>query len=217
MYLNTCASIIKGLFQNNGGWKRVQAELSVYYWSQIVGKEISENSETMFYRNGYLYVKTDNPALAQQIALMQNDILKRYQSKLGYNALKGIRVKIGSLSSKCNEPNKELDHNFQLTDQEKNIIEESQANIKDSELADKFTKAMHKAFQRKHQLNQEGWHKCGCCGVAIEARFKYCPCCERKLEEESLEYIEYLKKKNKDSNSMNLMKDVEHLFLEDYI
>jgi hypothetical protein len=194
MSTSSFTSIVENVLRRTGSWKRMKAELSVYYWPRVVGMEISQNVLAERYFNGYLYVKTESATLAHQLTMMNTDIIKRYQSILGPNILKGVRIKVGSIPR--NVRKKETDCQVKLRDDEVKMITESCQSIADPELAKSFQKLMEHSFLTKHQKEAEGGGRCLSCDVSIDSFYRYCPVCEVKLKNEILSYIGYLKKNN---------------------
>lgn len=216
MFVKSCASIIKELFQHNGGWKRLQGELAIYYWPVIVGEEIASITEATFYRDGYLFIKTENPALAQQLSLMQTDILKKYYQKFGKNVIRGVKVKVGSVNTKKVLKTQPFLKEVELTEEEQNQISQCSENIKDPDLAQKFEELMRKAYYINHIKKENGGTRCRSCDIVIEPKFDYCPCCERHLKNETEDYLKYLKKTNKGSTQEieKAVKEWNHLMID---
>ncbi|HPT86333.1 MAG TPA: DciA family protein [Bacillota bacterium] len=198
MKVSSCAGIIEQYFRKSGGWKRLQGELSIYYWPRIVGSEIASKTEAVFFRNGYLYVQTDNPSLAHQLSLLCPDILKKYQTVLGRDVLKGIKVKIGTINTKsASQDNGDHAVDLCLDEREQQKINECLENIKDPELAQVFGQTMRRVLAYQQRLLKEGGHRCQSCQAVIEPSFVYCPICERKINEETQALLGYIKKNQK--------------------
>lgn len=215
MRVKSFAVIIEELFHRNGGWKRLQGELAIYYWPQIAGREISAKTEASFYRDGYLFIKTENPALAQQLSLMQTDILRKINRKIGKGVIKGLKVKIGSIkTTPFNQEQTEMDVQLDETDMKK--ISDCSSLIKDPDLATKFQQMMDRSYRKNQKQLANGGGKCRACNIVIDSEYDYCPCCERRLKEETDAYLQYLKKNNK-TTALDFQKaaqDMNHLFFE---
>ena len=173
-------NIIEGIFRQNGGWSRLKGELSVYYWPRIAGPEIAGKVEAIRYYNGFLYLQTENPALAHQVSLFSSDIIKRFQKVLGKGVIKGIKIKIGPVKleqRRSSLPKKE----YPLTEGEQTLIHECAANIKDPDLAEHFLKLIQAFYQNQKQVLAEGGHRCSNCQTVIAGEYLYCPSCQIKL------------------------------------
>ncbi len=180
MSSSSFTNIIERIFRQNGGWSRLKGELSVYYWSRVAGPEIAGKVEAVRYYNGFLYLQTENPALAHQVSLFTTDIVKRYQRVLGKGIIKGIKVKIGpvSLQKKGALSPKE---DYQLSEGEKKIIKECSNTLNDPDLAEQFSKLIQAFYLNQKQVLAEGGHRCSNCQTVIIGEYLYCPCCQLKL------------------------------------
>jgi hypothetical protein len=188
----TFLAIIESFFQRNGGLTRLKGELAVYYWPRVAGREIAGKTVATRFKDGFLYLQTDNSALAQQLSLLNLDIIKKYRKILGGNIVKGIKIKIGTINISLNRGNSS-DLEVELAPNQKQMIEKCGQSIPEPDLALKFTALMQKHYLNKRKLERDGGKKCRSCGIFIEARFDYCPCCERLVKEESEDFLEYLK------------------------
>jgi hypothetical protein len=185
--------IIEKFFYRNGGWKRLKGELSVYYWPQVAGNEIAKKVEAIRYRDGFLYIQTEIPALAQQILLMIPNLMDKYQKYLGKGVLKGIKIKIGSIKQSPTKIESAIEQILVLDNPEISVIDSCKMQIEDPELADQFSKLMQKAYLIHKKKKISGGKACLSCGVIIDSEFNYCPCCEMKVNEEIKAYITYQK------------------------
>lgn len=195
MSSSSFSSIIEKFFSRNGGWQRLKGEMAVYYWPRVAGKEMAKKVQAVRFRSGFLLLLTENPALAHQLLMMKADILHKYQQLLGLGIIKDIKVKVGSLQQSP-ESGEHHDLCFELNKEEAAAIEQCEREISDSVLAEKFASFMQRSFLKKKEIKANGGGNCYSCGVAVEAGFTYCPCCERKVHEEVAAYIQYKIKRN---------------------
>jgi len=173
-------NIIEKLFRQNGGWSRLKGELSVYYWPRVAGSEIAGKVEAIRYRNGFLYLQTENPALAHQVSLFSMDIVKRFHKLLGKNIVKGIKIKIGPISL----PKKQKivrKNDYPLTEAEKGLIKDCSSTLNDPDLAGNFSKLIQAFYQNQNQILADGGHRCPNCQAVISEEYLYCPCCQIKI------------------------------------
>lgn len=173
-------NIIERIFRQNGGWSRLKGELSVYYWPRVAGPEIAGKVKALRYYNGFLYLQTENPALAHQVSLFSLDIVKRFQRVLGKGVVKGIKIKIGpvAMAQKENSVPK-IDH--PITAEEQKLINECTDKLKDPDLAEHFSKLIQAFYQNQKQVLAEGGHRCSNCQTVISGEYLYCPSCQIKL------------------------------------
>ena len=195
-------SIIEKYFHRNGGWSRLKGELSVYYWPKVAGEEIAKKVEAVRFRDGYLYLQTEVPALAQQILLMVPNFLEKYPKYIGKGVLKGIKIKVGTTHHSSSGKIPSL-RDFSLEKSEVSEIETCKKGIEDPELAVRFEKLMQKSFLVQKKQMAVGGKACLSCGVIIDAQFDYCPCCEQKVNQEIKDYLSYQKSHHPEQNQQD--------------
>jgi hypothetical protein len=186
-------AVIEGFFQRQGGWPRLKGGLAVYYWPRVAGSEITAKVAAIRFYDGFLYLQTDNAALAHQISLLNLDIVKKYRKILGPNIVKGVKIKIGPVqlhdgNNSKNEPE------VILNSKETAMIEKCRQMIPEPDLAVKFAELMAKHYIVKRQIEATGGKRCRACNIIIESYFEYCPCCERQTKEEKEAYHKFIKK-----------------------
>ena len=165
-------NIIEKIFRQNGGWSRLKGELSVYYWPRVVGPEIAGRVEAIRYYNGILYLQTENPALAHQVSLFALDIIKRFQRVLGRGVVKGIKIKIGPVAIEPTEdplPKKE----YPLSEGEQKLIRECAEQLKDFDLAARFSNLIQAFYRNQKQVLAKGGHRCTNCQTVISREYLY--------------------------------------------
>lgn len=192
MQNDSCVAIIKSFFQKKGMWKRLKGEMAVYYWPQVVGKEIALRTSAK-YLNGNLFITVVNSVFSHEIFLRKTEILEKYQKLLGKGILRDVIIKVDAVSLKPVEENSDFKLP-ELDESEKNEIVNHTKNIADEALAKKFQQIMETNLQRQKKLLQSGGKCCCSCGVIIEKNFELCPICEIKLTEELNEYYAFVKK-----------------------
>ncbi|MGE5605607.1 MAG: DciA family protein [Bacteroidota bacterium] len=173
-------NIIERIFRQNGGWFRLKGELSVYYWPRVAGPEIAGKVKAIRYYNGFLYLQTENPALAHQVSLFSLEIVKRFQKVLGKGVIKGIKIKIGPVALEQREhalPKKD----YPLTEREEKLIHDCADKLEDPDLAEHFSKLIQAFYQNQKQVLAEGGHRCSSCQTVISGEYLYCPSCQIKL------------------------------------
>jgi len=193
MASNSFKAIIEGYFQRNGGWLRLKGDLAVYYWPRVAGSEIASKVTAFRVSDGFLYLRTDNAALAHQISLLNFDIIKKYKKLLGANLIKGVKIKIGPIDPKLNKKRKN-EVEIKLNFEEEQMIEKCGHQISEPDLAVKFTMLMKKHYVLKRKMEADGGQRCRVCNIVIEPDLAYCPCCERQIKEENAAYMKFMKK-----------------------
>lgn len=180
MSSSSFTNIIERIFRQNGGWSRLKGELSVYYWPRVAGPEIADKVEAVRFGNGFLYLQTENPALAHQVYLFTADIVKRYQKILGKGIIKGIKVKIGPVSfGKKEKTASKID--YQLSEGEIKLIKDCSYQLTDPDLADRFSKLIQAFYINQKRVLADGGHRCSNCQTVISGEYLNCPSCQIKL------------------------------------
>jgi hypothetical protein len=185
-------TVIESFFKRQGVWSRLKGEMAVYFWPRVAGPEISTKVTAIRFYNGFLYLQTDNAALAHQISLLNLDIMKKYSKVLGPNIVKGVKIKIGPVEE--NQSVKKKEPEIVLKSEEEAYIEKCGKMIEEPDLAVKFAAFMQKHYVLQRKMETTGGRKCRSCDIMIESEFEYCPCCERQIKEENEAYQQYIKK-----------------------
>ncbi|HHT04883.1 MAG TPA: DUF721 domain-containing protein [Hydrogenispora sp.] len=84
------------------GWSQkahVQTGLAYYYWPQVIGESLKDKIEVSHVRNGVLWVKTPDPALAHNLTFFKKEIITKYRRFLGENTIRSVRITIGALNA----------------------------------------------------------------------------------------------------------------------
>lgn len=186
-------TVIENFFKRQGGWSRLKGEMAVYFWPRVAGPEITTKVIAIRFYDGFLYLQTENAALAHQISLLNLDIVKKYRKILGPNIIKGVKIKIGPVQNNIDRTYKEPE--VSLNPEENNMIEKCGQMIPEPDLAARFTALMEKHYLLKRKMEAVGGKHCQACKTIIEPDFEYCPCCERQIKEEKEAYQQYIKKK----------------------
>ena len=203
-------SIIEKYFRHNGGWLRIKGELAVYYWPRIAGAELAKKVNAIRYRDGGLFLETENPALAHQVTLLSQEIIERYQNVLGRGIIKQIKVKIGTIK-RTSEAETPIISAALSTETEESIAA-CEENISDLRLAETFARFMKKSYQNRERIRAKGGSTCLSCGIVIQKDFPYCPCCENKIRQEIIAYVEFMKKNHPDLTSAQLQTKINEMY-----
>ena len=84
------------------GWSQknhVQTGLAYYYWPQVIGDSLKDKIEVSRVRNGILWVKTPDPALAHNLTFFKSEIINKYRRFLGGNYIRNVRITVGALTA----------------------------------------------------------------------------------------------------------------------
>ena len=75
------AGLVKGIAQQN----------AMETWSDVVGKNVSNNTEPIGVEHGILTVKTETPAWRQELQFQKKQIIDTLNKKLNKKVIKDIR------------------------------------------------------------------------------------------------------------------------------
>lgn len=93
------AQIIEGFMTNWSRSSLLQTGLASYYWPRVIGEALKEKTEVSQVKNGILWVKTPDPALAYNLTFFKKEIINKYRRYLGKKNIRGVRVTVGALSA----------------------------------------------------------------------------------------------------------------------
>ncbi|MGE5559038.1 MAG: DUF721 domain-containing protein [Bacillota bacterium] len=155
---------------------RMRATMALYYWPRIIGRPLSDQIKAVAVRNGVLYVKTENPVLAQEMVLWRTHHLSALQKKLGKGVIREIRISIGSLEKDSPSFVEAEDYgtNDEPKSEKKNPVE-------------RLKEAWRRLNERR---KKKGWLSCPGCGFLYPpGGAGACYFCRAKREEEKMREI----------------------------
>jgi hypothetical protein len=211
---NTWAGLVTRYFKRNGGLRRLQGELAVYYWPRIAGLELGRKVAALRWRDGQLHLQTENPALAHQLTLLAPEILDRYRKLLKTDAVRGIRVRIGAVPAP--EPLITAAEEPELAAEEAAHIAACAQRVGDPELAERLTVLMRLDYINRRKLGASADAiACAACHVLVTDGFSYCYSCEHQLELENAAMVNYLSQAGRPVDAAKLPEELaeRHTFL----
>ncbi|MHB8842175.1 MAG: DciA family protein [Candidatus Aquicultor sp.] len=127
-------------------------------WTQVVGPAISENAAPEKIKHGILYIKTKSPAWAQELKVLDAQIIKQINALLGSHTVHEMRFIHGPLASRydkedTNEGAPDIG-SIRLTQNDLEHIEELVGEIEPPEMKDRVLRLMVK------NKKLEKWRKC---------------------------------------------------------
>lgn len=63
-------------------------------WPDVVGKELAAHVRPLYIVDKSLYVKCEGSVWSQEISFRKNEIIRKINEYLGFNAVKDIRYKV---------------------------------------------------------------------------------------------------------------------------
>ena len=71
--------------------KAVKQFSAIDIWDEVVGKNISKNTEATDVKHGVLMVKVSNSAWRQELLFKKEEILEKINGRIGNNLIRDIR------------------------------------------------------------------------------------------------------------------------------
>ncbi len=117
-------------------------------WTQVVGPAISENAAPEKIKFGVLYIKTKSPAWAQELKVLDAQIIKQINALLGSHTVREMRFIHGPLTPRCdqediNEGAPDIG-SIRLTQNDLERIEELAGEIEPPEMKERVLRLMVK-------------------------------------------------------------------------
>ena len=84
-------SALKKLIKTNGLNEVLVQQKAIDVWEEVVGRAISQNTETVSVEKRVLTIKTRNATWRQELQLQKTNIIKKLNKKLNKNIIKDIR------------------------------------------------------------------------------------------------------------------------------
>lgn len=159
-------------------------------WSDIVGKQLSVKSDPMYIKNGILYICVEGSGWLQQMNFYKKEITVKANEVLNGFYIKGVyfvnkkipeKIKISDIDETEKINNLSI---IPLENGEIYKIKEAISKIEDIELKKKIYRLMVKEKKKEKYLLENGYKKCGKCGILHKEKGNNCYLCEndKKIE-----------------------------------
>jgi len=118
-------------------------------WPDAVGPELATRSSPLEFRNGKLTVGVEGAAWLQQFVFLSPKIIKAVNEALGVELVKSLITRAAVIEPpKAEPPPPQLLRSGPLTEQEKDLLDESTRGVEDPELAEAIKRAREIAIRR---------------------------------------------------------------------
>lgn len=91
--------IVQGFLRGWSDKAHIKTGLACYYWPRVIGDALKDKTEVYRVRNGILWVRTPDSALAHNLTFFKNEIIAKYRCFLGKNFVRSVRITIGALTT----------------------------------------------------------------------------------------------------------------------
>ena len=151
------SSLLQQMLGQAGIGEQITRHQAWLVWDQLVGETIAARARPLKLRKGVLEVQVDHPVWMQQLQMMKPQILEKINTRLPNSGITDIylRQTRGTQTYRPIKPRQTAEPppwiKIELTDDEKESIEEELSLIDNSELKHE----LRKLFTRQKQLNKE--------------------------------------------------------------
>ena len=90
--VKSVADVLQQLLREEGLETPLQQKRLIDSWETVTGRIVARYTTEKFIQNQTLYVKTVNPALRQDLAMMRQQLVKRLNEQVGSFIISDIKV-----------------------------------------------------------------------------------------------------------------------------
>jgi hypothetical protein len=151
------SSLLKQMLEQPGIGEQITRHQAWLIWDQLVGEQIAARARPLKLRKGVLEVQVDHPVWMQQLQMLKPKILEKINAKIPNAGITDIYLR-QTRSAQTYKPQKNHQPaeppswtKIELTDAEKESIEEGLSPVENSELKHE----MRKLFIRQKQLDKD--------------------------------------------------------------
>jgi hypothetical protein len=185
-------AILPKMFQSIGMRKQYKAQLVLFYWKKIVGKDIAANTRPIRISFTTLLISAKSSAWANNLMMMKIEIISKINSFIGDTLIKDIRFcsyRESEAAAKVEELPDGPDlgrllRKVNLCEQERKIVTEKCSEIKDEALRSRLERLYQKQLQKEKLEKQYEYHSCKRCSTLCIKEKEYCTSCERAVRQE---------------------------------
>jgi hypothetical protein len=128
-------------FRRYGLWNR---------WPELVGSEVAAHSQPARWQGNTLVVRVEHPAWIQELTYLKPQMIESIKEKLPKTPIKDIRFEVGKLVTRSDEGGEdEAVEIRELTDEEREFVEQATGEIADPEIREAAERAMSKGMARR--------------------------------------------------------------------
>jgi len=197
MYGKPLDTILRGVVRQHSLNRGLENSRAVTCWQQVVGPQLSQISRAERLQDGVLQVRVRSGAWAQELSLVQRELVERYRKLLGKSVVRRFRFTVGTLDSgdaagnpvgtprhvEDSQPPRELTkEEFQELVQWRCARESELQQIDDPDLAKRLRAWLKVMLQRRKRALQRGGTRCPRCGVVGPYGHDICVNCRLELD-----------------------------------
>jgi predicted nucleic acid-binding Zn ribbon protein len=185
--LSPLAAALEELLARTESRARVKERLAALVWPECVGEFYAERTQVTRVHRGIMYVWCNSPALAHQLSLDTEQIVRRVNAALHGRYIKELRpattrrgrgtARPGAEGPLIPRPTREELASIALTGEELEIITAEAALIEDETLRERFRKTAIGDRRARKWRQAHGYTPCPECGWEISPGLQHCTMC----------------------------------------
>lgn len=166
---------------------RVKERLAVLVWPQCVGEFYAERTEVTRVHRAIMYVWCSSPALAHQLSLDADEIVRRINAELRGRYIREIRpatTRRGRSAAKQElegpavpRPTRDQLQSLTLSQEQLEIIEAEAALVEGEGLRERFRQAVISDHRARKWREAHGYADCPQCGWSMPPAARQCSMC----------------------------------------
>jgi hypothetical protein len=185
------AEIMPELVRHMGMRKEFKRHMVFFYWPKIVGRDIAQQVHPVRMEFATLFLHASSSVWANQIMMMQLDIIQKVNAFAGEELVKKLRFSTaGDKEQEGNLPEYQQADlakalaRISLDDNDIKAVQADCAAIADEKVRAALVRfACHQKKLEKLKA-EHGWHACSGCGVLCPPAEKYCRACGRMVRQQ---------------------------------
>ena len=168
---------------------------AVVMWKNVCGDKLAGFSRATYLRGDRLYVVVRNHIWAQEMTMLEQVYIDKYEKLLGSPVVTKIffQAKPEAFTEENNKKVTEEDdydlESVELSEEETVKIKKILEDVTDEVTLELAKRILFRAARLEKWLLSHGGRKCFHCGVVIEGDMTYCPVCLRELEKENVNVL----------------------------
>ena len=182
-------------------------------WRKIVGDVIAEYSFPSFFSKGKLTVIVENSLIMNEMKMYRETILENINEEFHGIAVGEIYMKSGKIyyNGDLYKDYEETEETAEITDEEKEKIEELFSENENNELAERIKNIALNSKINEKILLKKGYRECERCGNLFLGEDEICIKCRNELENEKMGRIKKLIEKNPIISYRETEREIEEL------
>lgn len=172
-------SLISGSLKALDLERRLNEQVSLIVWDEVVGERVRAAAEPQFIKDGRLFVVTKSPVWANELTMFKSDMIERLNKRIGSTVIRDIIFKAGKVQpakKSVKKPSRPAIEGITLTDEELERVRDAAEGA--GEAKEDLVKLFEEALIYEKWKKACGWKPCKVCGALQEGESGLCPVCE---------------------------------------